>query len=144
MAYTGAMKNLHSILRTLAACALVAVPSLLHAADRAVPGQWEFTTTTEGTPHSFTRCMTAEDASQVNGDSVSGRAAAVKKAAGRCTVESFTAAGSSVEYVLVCGPRKISSATVFHGDSSEGTLTTTFEGKATTSQVKARRLGACS
>jgi uncharacterized protein DUF3617 len=133
-----------SLLVMITAGALIAAPSLLYGAERLVPGRWEFTMTTDGAPRTFTNCMSAEDASQVNGDSKSGRAAAEKKAAGRCTVESFTVAGSSVDYTLVCGSRVIKSATVFHGDSSEGTLTTTVEGKAVTSQVKARRLGACS
>ncbi len=68
---------------------------------------------------------------------------AEKKAEGRCTVKSFTAAGSTVEYALACGERTIRSKTVFHGDTSEGTLTTTMDGKAVTTEVKARRLGAC-
>jgi len=122
----------------------IAGSTTLYAADRLVPGKWEFSTTSDGTPRVFTNCMSAEDASQVNGDSKSGRAAAEKKAAGRCTVESYTALGSSVEYTIACGSRTIKSATVFHGDSSESTVTTTVDGKTVTSQVKARRLGACS
>ncbi len=99
--------------------------------------------TTDGVAHASTICMSAEDAEQVNGDSKSGRAAAEKKAAGRCTVAAFAAAGSSVEYTLVCGSRTIHSTTVFHKDTSEGTLTTTADGKTITTLVKARRLGAC-
>jgi Protein of unknown function (DUF3617) len=146
-AYTAAMRQtswpLRALLGAATACCLIAGSSLLYAADRMLPGQWEFTTTTEGDPHVFAHCMSTEDAGQVNGDSKSGKLAAEKKAEGRCTVESFAAAGNSVEYTLVCGSRTIKSATVFHGDSSEGTLTTTVDGKVVTSQVKARRLGAC-
>jgi hypothetical protein len=130
------------LLRAAAACLIVA-STLVHAADRMAPGQWEFTTTTEGAPRVFATCMSAADVNQVNGDSVSGRAAAEKKAEGRCTVRSFMAAGSTVEYTLVCGERTITSKTVFHGDKSEGTLMTTVDGKVVTSEVKARRLGAC-
>jgi len=135
---------LRSLLGATAACCLIAAPSLLDAAERMIPGSWEFTMTTDGAPRVFTNCMSAEDASQVNGDSNSGRAAAEKKSGDRCTVKSFTAGGNSVEYTIVCGARTITSVTVFHGDSSEGTLTTTVDGKAITSQVKARRIGACS
>jgi hypothetical protein len=132
------------ILRAIVIGAAIAASSSLFAAERAIPGRWEYTMTSEGASRVLTSCMTAEEASQVNGDSSSGRAAAEKKSAGRCTVKSFTATGSAVAYTLVCGSRTISSTTVFHGDSSEGTLTTTVEGKEVVSHVKARRLGACS
>jgi hypothetical protein len=138
--------TISSSLRFLAAAAaacLFASPQILYAADRAIPGRWEFTMTTDGVPHTSTICMSAEDAEQVNGDSTSGRAAAEKKAAGRCTVESFTAAGKSVDYTLICGPRKIHSTTIFRENASEGTLTTTADGKTISTLVKARRLGAC-
>ena len=122
---------------------LFAVSGPLRAADRAVPGQWEYTTTTDGTSRTFTSCMSAEDASLVNGDSKTGRAAAERKGQGRCSVKTFTANGDSVDYTLICGTRTIKSATVYHRDTSEGTLITTTDGKDVTSRVKARRLGDC-
>lgn len=135
---------LRSLLGAIAFCCPVALPSSLYAADRMIPGQWEFTMITDGAQRVFTSCMSVDDAKQVNGNSDSGRAAAERKSGGRCTVKSFTVGGNSVEYTLVCGTRTINSMTVFHGDSSEGTLTTTVEGKATTSQITAHRVGACS
>ncbi len=77
---------------------------------------------TDGAPRVFASCMTAADAAQVNGDSASGKAAAEKKAEGRCAVKSYTIAGSTVEYTLVCGERTIRSRTVFHGDNSRGNI----------------------
>lgn len=145
-AYTWPMKhNLLSSRPLLSAAAgcLIAGSTLVYAADRMVPGRWEFTMITDGAPRVFASCMTAADAAQVNGDSASGKAAAEKKAEGRCAVKSYAIAGSTVEYTLVCGERTIRSRTVFHGDHSEGTLTTTVDGKPVTAEVKAHRLGAC-
>jgi len=122
---------------------LFALPAILPAAERMVPGEWEFTMVTDGATRTFSSCMTAADGAQINGDSNSGRAAAEKKSAGRCTVQAYEIKGDSVTYTLLCGTRTIASATSFHGVTSEGTLITTTDGKAVTAQVKARRVGAC-
>jgi len=113
------------------------------AAERMATGQWEFTMTTDGSTHAMKQCITAEKANEVNGDSKSGREYAEKNAKGRCTIKSYEIAGDTVSYSLTCGSRDIQSVTTFHGDSSEGVLTTTDEGKPVRTQVKARRLGAC-
>ena len=41
----------------------------LRAADRMVAGQWQFTMTTEGSPHDATHCVSPAEAGGVNGDS---------------------------------------------------------------------------
>jgi hypothetical protein len=124
--------------------ALLLTASSLQAADRLQPGQWEFTLTTDGSSHTAAHCVTAVDASEVNGDTKSGREAAEKKASGRCTVQSYGVEGDTVSYSLSCGNRTIDSTTTFHGDTSDGSLTTTVQGaKAVVTHVKARRLGAC-
>ncbi len=99
--------------------------------------------TTDGVPRVITNCMAARDAAELNADTVIGKAAAEKKAGARCSVKSYSAEGKMVDYTLVCGPRTIRNATVFQGESSQGTTTTTFEGVTTKTQIKARWLGPC-
>ncbi len=141
------MKSHRSNLSTPAKAALIgvaiAVPSCLYAADRAVAGLWEYTMTTDGAPRVLTSCMSAQAAAELNADTPTGKAAAEKKAGARCTVKSYTAEGNSLDYTLVCGPRTIHNATAFQGESSQGTTTTTSEGVTTKTQIKARRVGAC-
>lgn len=108
-----------------------------------VPGQWEFALTTDGFTHTMSQCITAEKALQFNGDSKSGRERAEKDAKGRCAISSYEIAGDVVTYSMTCGTMHMDSVTTFHGDTSDGTLVSTAQGKTTRTQVKARRSGAC-
>ena len=125
-------------------CALLGfcMPSL-DAAERMAPGQWEFALTTDGSTHTMSQCITAEKALEFNGDSKSGREHAEKDAKGRCAINSYEIAGDVVSYSMTCGTRHMDSVTTFHGDSSDGVLVTTADGKIIRTQVKARRSGAC-
>jgi hypothetical protein len=116
---------------------------LVVAAERMDRGQWEFAMTTDGSTRTFKQCITADKANEVNGDTQSARAFAEKHSNGRCTIKSYEVAGDKVSYSLACGDRQIDSVTTYHGDTSEGSLVTTSDGKSTTAQVKAKRLGAC-
>lgn len=115
----------------------------LNAAERMASGQWEFTMTTDGSTRTMSQCMTPDKTSEVNGDSKAGRERAEKNAKGRCTIKSYDIAGDTVSYSLTCGSAEIESVTTFHGNTSDGSLLTTTDGKTTRTQVKARRLGAC-
>jgi len=115
----------------------------LYAADRMEPGQWEFSMTTDGSTRTLTQCVTADKANEVNGDTQSARSHAEKNSNGRCEIKSFGVDGNKVSYSLSCGGRQIDSVTTYHGDTSEGSMTTTGEGQSVTTQIKARRLGAC-
>ena len=115
----------------------------LRAAERMVSGQWEFSMTTEGATRTMRQCITADKAGEFNGDSKSGREYAEKNAKGRCAINSYEIAGDTVSYSLACGSTGIQSVTTFHGDTSDGSLITTTEGKSVSTQIKARRLGAC-
>jgi hypothetical protein len=140
---TGIADSAGAIVRLALIAFFVCASPSLWAADRAVTGQWEYTMTTDGQSHVVTSCLTAQDALQFNGDTASGKDAAAKKNAGRCSIESYNVTGASVAYTLVCGARTIRSSTVFHGDTSQGTLTTTADGKTVSTDVKAHRIGAC-
>jgi len=113
------------------------------AAERMERGQWEFAMTTDGSTRTFKQCITADKASEVNGDTQSARSFAEKHSNGRCTIKSYEVAGDKVSYSLTCGDRQIDSVTTYHGDTSEGSLVTASDGKAVTAQVKAKRLGDC-
>ena len=115
----------------------------LDAAERLTPGQWEFALTTDGVTHTMSQCITAEKALQFNGDSKSGREQAEKDAKGRCAINSYEIAGEVVSYSMTCGATHMDSVTTFHGDSSDGTLNATTNGKSSRTLVKARRSGAC-
>jgi hypothetical protein len=122
---------------------LVAMSPPMFAAERLTSGQYDFAMTTEGATRKFSQCITPAKAAEVNGDTASGRALAEKAANGRCKVDAYEAADDKVSYTLTCGDHVIRSVTTFHGDSSEGSVVTTAEGKTTTAQVSAHRVGAC-
>ena len=123
---------------------LILTSASLRAADRMQPGQWEFTLTTDGNSHTAAHGIAPVEAREVNGDTKSGREAAEKKASGHCTVRSYAIQGDTVSYSLTCGNRTIDSITTYHGETSDGSLTTTVQsGKAVVTHVVARRVGAC-
>jgi hypothetical protein len=47
------------------------------------------------------------------------------------------------EFTMTCGDRTIRSTSTYHGDRYEGVLKTKTATEETTTEVKARRLGAC-
>lgn len=113
------------------------------AAERLVAGKWESAMTTDSVTKTLTFCISAEEAATTNGDSKTARAIMEKKSGGLCTINSYEIKGDTVSYSLTCGTRTISDTTVFHGETSEGTKTTTNEGKSVTTRLKSRRIGAC-
>ena len=123
---------------------LLAAWSRAEAADRMALGQWEFTMTTKGESHVSKYCVDADLAAVVNGDSGTGREAAEKNAAKmNCRVTDFTVKGDTVSHTMACGARTILSTATYHGDSYEGVMKTKAGSEETTTEVKARRLGAC-
>ena len=99
--------------------------------------------TTDGETRNVSYCVTHADATAINGDTNTGRESAEKKSGGRCKVISYEAKGDVVSYSLLCGERTITDKTTYHGDTSEGTKTVTFEGKTTTTTLKSKRVGPC-
>lgn len=103
--------------------------------------------TTDGATRSVKFCIDAAEAASNNGDSKTGRDFAEKKAqkaGSRCTVEAYDIKDSTVSYTLLCGDRTIKSTQTYRGDVAEGVLSTSLQGKATTTtQIKSRRLGSC-
>lgn len=101
-------------------------------------------TTGDSEPRTLDRCVSADEAASVNGTVESARASSEKKALkSNCKVKAFAIANDVVTYTLGCGARTIESTTRFQGESSEGTLTTTAEGKSVVTRIKAHRTGAC-
>lgn len=128
--------------------ALLANASPAKAADIANPGEYEWTMKTNDDPvRTIKTCMSPEMAKMFNGDSASGRAAAEKADKGRCAIQAYEIAGNKVSYRTACGDRLMESTTTFHGDSSEGDLTTTrtAEGvkRVDHTHTTAKRVGAC-
>ena len=126
---------------------LLAAGAPLQAAERMSSGQWESAMTTDGATRSVKFCIDAAEAASNNGDSKAGREFAenkARKAGGRCTVDKYDIKGETIAYTLLCGNRSISSTQAYRGDTAEGVLSTTVQGKATTTtQIKSRRLGSC-
>jgi hypothetical protein len=125
------------------ALALASAP--LSAGERIRPGQWEFTIIHPGSePNVFKHCVTADEATSVNGDTKTARAYAEKKAAGRCAITAYDVHGDSVSYAMKCGEVAIRMTAVYHGDTSEGEQTSKKGSEPeVVSHVKARRLGDC-
>ena len=118
------------------------------AADRVNPGQYEWTMkTNDDPPRVASTCVTPEVAKMSNGDSRSGREAAEKANKGRCSIQEYEVSGDRVSYRITCGDKVMVSTTTYHGDTSEGdlTTTTTTAGAARVDRmhVTARRLGPC-
>lgn len=117
------------------------------AAELINPGEYEFTTTTDGNARTLSHCVTPDDAKMANGDSKSGREAAERAAKGRCTIQSYDVAGNKVSFEMTCGDAVLASTTTYHGDTSEGDLVTTrtVNGVRSTAHTHttARRLGNC-
>jgi hypothetical protein len=129
----------------LAAGALALASAPLSAAERLRPGQWEFTIVRPGSePNVFKHCVTADEATSINGDTKTARAYSEKKAAGRCTITAYDVHGDSVSYAMKCGEVAIRATSVYHGDTSEGEQTSKKGSEPeVVSHVKARRLGDC-
>lgn len=108
------------------------------------PGNWEFQLETAGMdPRTITRCIKADEAASVNGDTAAGRAWAEKQAGKGCVVKEYGVDGNTVTFRIECEGATITSKTTYKGDSSDGVLITKHEGKEITTHVKARRTGDC-
>ena len=151
-AYAVAMKTNQSGSRTIFVGALCTflLPLLFTpasgAADRIAGGKWEAAMTTDGATRTVSFCISAEEATSINGDSKSGRDFAEKKAqksGSPCVMKSYDIKGDTVSYALACGNRTITDTTSFHGETSEGVKTVTLEGNTVTTRFKSRRLGVC-
>lgn len=136
--------NLGTALFSVIALTLAAVPSL-QAAERTNVGQWEFTSTVNGEAKTRTYCITPAQVKGINGDAQADHEFLEKGAAARhCTIKDFKLEGNTLSYTQVCAGYTFSDRTTYSGNSSEGVLTTTMNGKAPiTTHMKGRRLGAC-
>ena len=139
------MSKTTSSIVLIAAGVLALASAPLSAGERIRPGQWEFTVVRPGSdPNVSTHCLTADEATSVNGDTKTARAYAEKKAAGRCTITAYDVHGDSVSYAMKCGEVAIRTKAVYHGDTSEGEQTVKRGSEPeVVSHVKARRLGDC-
>lgn len=126
------------------ALTLIASPAL-QAAERTHVGQWEFVSTVDGKSTTRNYCIKPAQVEGINGDAAANRAFLEKGAAARhCTIKDFKLAADTLSYTQVCAGYTFSDRTTYHGDSSEGELTTKMEGKpAVVTHMKGRRLGDC-
>lgn len=125
------------------AIVLALTASSLSGADRFRAGQWELTTTTRGETSTVKRCVTAEEAETVNGDTKSSRASAERQSPS-CKYTDYKVDGSSVSGAMTCGRLSSRFATTYHGDTMEGDKFTTIAGGPEfVSHTKAKRLGDC-
>jgi hypothetical protein len=128
----------------LAAIALTLAVAQLSAADRMVPGMWEFTSTTNGETHTIKHCVASVEVETVNGDAKSARINAAKEAKGDCRITYYRVFGNAVAYEMVCGKTSTHSKAAYHGDAFEADMTTKAEGAPeVVNHIKAHRLGAC-
>jgi hypothetical protein len=98
-------------------------------------------------PRVVSTCVTPEVARMTNGDSRTGREAAEKANKGRCSIQEYEVTGNHVSYRITCGDKVMVSTTTYHGDTSEGDLTTTTTAAGAVHvdrmHVTAKRLGPC-
>jgi Protein of unknown function (DUF3617) len=127
---------------------LIAVAALpLLAADRQIPGQYEFTVTADGKTQVSTHCVTPDDAKAVNADAKAGREYAEKATKGACSVTTYEVKGDTVSYSMACGDSVRTNSTKYHGDTFDGDTTYTFPGQGKRMvrvvRIKAKRIGVC-
>ena len=139
--------NSETLMRKLLPRALPAVVLLsslpLVAAERMTPGKWEFTMTNSGTTRTFTRCVGAEEAASVNGDSKAGRAFLESHGPG-CKIKSYTIKADTITVVTVCGDVAVTSTSHYHGTSAETqTVTKISDGRVITNDMHGHRVGSC-
>ncbi len=126
------------------ALTLLASPAL-HAAQRTHPGKWEFVSTVDGQSTTRDFCIKPAQAEGINGDAAANRAFLEKGAAAHhCTIKDFKLVADTMSYTKVCAGYSFSDRTTYHGDTSEGELTTRMDGKPPlVTHMKGRRLGDC-
>jgi flagellar capping protein FliD len=124
-----------SVLLSIAMLALTVAEA--RAADRLQPGQWETTISAGGRDRVMQICVTAADASAVNGDEKTFEASVLKTAqdAG-CTVKEVKVSGNQVTVDATCGGMQATSTTPYHGDRYE-------QVSSNGSKVSAKRVGPC-
>jgi hypothetical protein len=107
------------------------------AADRVHAGQWDGTTTFDGTTRPASTCIAQDDADAMNGDAASIRAYLEKVIPPTmCTLKDIKVDGDQVTYTSVCGGMANTIATNYHGDRFESTNTRG-------AKTEAKRVGAC-
>ncbi|MDQ6891739.1 MAG: DUF3617 domain-containing protein [Acidobacteriota bacterium] len=125
------------------AIVLALATSPLSGADRFRVGQWELTTTTQGETRTVKRCITAQEAETVNGDTKSSRASAERQSPS-CKYTDYKVDGNLVSGAMTCGKLASRWATTYHGDTMEGDKFTRIAGGPEfVSHTKAKRLGDC-
>jgi hypothetical protein len=136
-----------TILFASLSCVIATVALPLHAADRLISGQYEFTATTDGKTQTLSRCFTPEEAKSVNGDAKAGREYAEKAGKGTCSITAYDVKGDTVSLSMACGDSVTTSRATYHGNTYDADTTTTFtiDGKriVRATHVKAKRVGAC-
>lgn len=118
-------------------------PLTAQAADRFLPGQYEFISTSNFETQAYTQCVTPEDVVSVNSDAAAGREHAEKASRGACTVKAWNVRGDMVSFTIACGETVSSSSAIYHGDSFEGDMTTTVGGVTRSVHTMAKRVGPC-
>jgi hypothetical protein len=124
-----------SVLLSIAMLALTVAEA--RAADRLQPGQWETTISTGERERVMQICVTAANASTVNGDEKTFEASVLKTAkdAG-CTVKDVKVSGNQVTVDTTCGGMQATTTTTYHGDWYE-------QVSSNGSKVSAKRVGPC-
>lgn len=130
------------------AVSLLAVALPAQASDRLTAGQYEFTATTDGQARNLARCVSADEARNVNADTKTGREMTDKLVHGTCTVTSYEADGNTVSMSMTCGEGTTSTRATYHGDSWSADTTYTFPAAGGKTAVKkthvdAKRVGDC-
>jgi hypothetical protein len=125
--------------------ALSLLASGMQAADRVRPGLWENTVTADGKSVTKTSCRTPAQTASVNGSDktiLDSMQKAFAKTQG-CALKDVKIAGNTISWVMACADRSIASTSIYGGDTSETTISTTTAGVTKTSRIKSRRVGNC-
>lgn len=134
--------SLHSFLVTVIALATAA--ATLSAAERMRTGQWEVTSTSNGSTRTLKNCLGAAEAGAANGDAKTGRAYMEKMVPAQCKFTDYKVEGNLVSSVMTCGTTTVRSTTTYHGDRYESDSTTKIGSAAeVVSHVSAKRIGEC-
>jgi hypothetical protein len=134
------------MIRSITWIALVTA-ALLCAQDRMRPGLWESTVTSHGKSSTRSHCITQAELTTTNGKIEAIRETMVKAyanlAGGSCKLKDLKIDVNSMTSLMVCGDSSFAHITLFHGDTTETTSTSTKAGVVTVTHITSRRLGVC-
>lgn len=134
--------NTAGVIALMAGLLSISLP--IAAQERMRAGNYKMTTTNSGHTVVTRECVSAKDASNLNGDEKSVREKLVKAySENHCTVKGLKIKGATLSMTTVCSGMSVETVTTYHGDSFEKLMTLGTKGGVQVSHTVGKRVGDC-